>query len=66
MWPPQRFSWGSNGCGSGGLVLFEAYDDIATAIACEKALKKWWRPWKLALIEKENPHWCDLYPEIAG
>jgi putative endonuclease len=22
--------------------------------------------WKIALIEKDNPNWIDLYPEIAG
>jgi putative endonuclease len=34
------------------------------AIAREKALKKWSRAWKLELIEKSNPEWRDLYPEI--
>jgi putative endonuclease len=29
-------------------------------------LKKWARAWKIALIEKDNPNWIDLYPEIAG
>jgi putative endonuclease len=52
--------------GTKRLVHFEAYDDIETAIAREKALKKWRRQWKLALIERENPDWRDLYPEIVG
>jgi putative endonuclease len=24
------------------------------------------RAWKILLIEKDNPNWVDLYPEIAG
>jgi putative endonuclease len=37
------------------LVHFEVFDDIASAIAREKALKKWRRIWKLDLIERNNP-----------
>jgi len=37
------------------LVWFEIYDDVATAIAREKELKKWRRDWKIRLIEEENP-----------
>ncbi|MEY9127963.1 GIY-YIG nuclease family protein [Bradyrhizobium yuanmingense] len=44
------------------LVLFEIYDDPATAIAREKELKKWRRDWKTRLIEEQNPNWDDLYP----
>jgi putative endonuclease len=36
------------------------------AIKREKRLKKWPRAWKISLIEKDNPNWIDLYPEIAG
>jgi putative endonuclease len=43
------------------LVWFEQYDDMHIAIAREKSLKKWRRAWKLALIEKSNPQWRDLY-----
>jgi putative endonuclease len=28
--------------------------------------KKWTRAWKISLIEKDNPNWTDLYPQIAG
>jgi putative endonuclease len=28
-------------------------------------MKKWNRVWKVELIEKANPNWIDLYPEIA-
>ena len=48
------------------LVLFEIYDDPATAIAREKELKKWRRDWKTRLIEEQNPNWDDLYPGIAN
>jgi len=48
------------------LVLFEIYDDAATAIAREKELKKWRRDWKTRLIEEQNPNWDDLFPGIAN
>jgi putative endonuclease len=48
------------------LVYFERFDDVETAIHREKRLKKWSRAWKISLIEKDNPDWIDLYPEIAG
>ncbi len=43
------------------LVWFESTDSIEAAIAREKQLKNWKREWKLALIEKANPDWIDLY-----
>lgn len=46
------------------LVYFEVYDDIVDAISREKTLKRWRRSWKLDLIEKDNPDWRDLYPDI--
>jgi putative endonuclease len=48
------------------LVHFEIFDGIEQAIHREKRLKKWTRAWKIALIEKDNPNWNDLYPAIAG
>jgi putative endonuclease len=48
------------------LVYFEPYDQIELAIRREKQLKKWNRAWKVSLIERENPHWSDLYPTLAG
>jgi putative endonuclease len=48
------------------LVYFEQFDQIEQAIHREKRLKKWTRAWKISLIEKDNPNWIDLYPEIAG
>ena len=47
------------------LVYFEAHDDMAAAITREKQLKKWKRSWKLALIERENPTWRDLWEDLA-
>lgn len=48
------------------LVYFEQFDDPENAIKREKRLKKWSRAWKISLIEKDNPDWNDLYPEIAA
>ncbi|MGY3610508.1 MULTISPECIES: GIY-YIG nuclease family protein [unclassified Bradyrhizobium] len=48
------------------LVYFEVFEEIEHAIHREKRLKKWPRAWKISLIEKGNPDWIDLYPEIAG
>ena len=48
------------------LVYFEIFQDVEQAIKREKRLKKWSRAWKISLIEKDNPDWNDLYPEIAG
>jgi putative endonuclease len=43
------------------IVYYEETNDVKSAIEREKSLKKWKRSWKLALIEKENPSWKDLY-----
>ena len=43
------------------LVYFEIHTDINSAIHREKRLKEWKREWKIALIEKDNPEWYDLY-----
>ncbi len=46
------------------LVYYEQYQDMISAIKREKQLKWWERKWKLALIEKNNPYWNDLYEQI--
>ncbi len=46
------------------LVFWEQYGDIGEAIKREKQLKAWERSWKLALIEKGNPEWRDLYEDM--
>jgi len=48
------------------LVWYEAYDDIHTAIAREKRLKRWNRAWKIKLIEENNSGWNDLYDRMMG
>jgi len=42
------------------LVRFEMTDDMLSAIAREKQLKRWHRGWKVNLIEQDNLHWVDL------
>ena len=46
------------------LVYYELHGDMVSAIAREKQLKKWYRAWKLRLIEEHNPTWRDLWEEI--
>lgn len=48
------------------LVYYEVFERIEDEIRREKAIKKWYRRWKLELIEKDNPGWRDLWPEISG
>jgi putative endonuclease len=43
------------------LVYVERHEEIVPAIAREKLVKKWKRPWKFALIEEDNPEWRDLW-----
>ena len=43
------------------LVWYEHHSRIADAIQREKNLKRWYRKWKLDLIEATNPGWHDLY-----
>jgi putative endonuclease len=50
--------------GVGRLVWYEVHDEIESAIAREKRIKKWRRAWKIALIEAENPTWRDLYDDV--
>ena len=47
------------------LVWFEQHSTMESAIAREKVIKHWERKWKLNLIEKTNPDWCDLYAELV-
>jgi putative endonuclease len=45
------------------LVYAERHEEIEFAIAREKLIKKWLRPWKFALIEADNPDWLDLWDQ---
>jgi putative endonuclease len=47
------------------LVWYEPFEVMTNAIQREKSLKRWPRQWKINLIERDNPHWDDLYPQIA-
>ena len=47
------------------LVHFELFDDMYAAISREKQLKAWHRPWKVALIEENNPFWEDRAVEFG-
>ncbi len=47
------------------LVHVEVFRDVHDAILREKRLKKWNRQWKIDLIERDNPEWRDLYPELV-
>ena len=47
------------------LVWFEAHDAVEAAIRREKQIKEWKREGKFNLIERDNPHWTDLYRDVA-
>jgi putative endonuclease len=46
------------------LVYYEMTNDIHIALSREKELKRWRRSWKIALINKRNSGWVDLYPKL--
>ena len=46
------------------LVWYELHGTMQSAIAREKTIKEWKRNGRLALIEKANPHWRDLYKDV--
>ncbi len=48
------------------LVWYKEFADINEAIQREKTLKHHVRAWKINLIERENPHWVDLYSSLTG
>jgi putative endonuclease len=47
------------------LVWFEPHGAPMAAIAREKEIKSWRRSKKIALIERNNPAWCDLFPSLG-
>jgi putative endonuclease len=47
------------------LVFAEHYETILLAIQREKNIKHWSRAWKVQLIQKQNPHWVDLYERLS-
>ena len=46
------------------LVWFETHPNIVLAIKREKSLKRYFRDWKLGLVEGLNPTWMDLTERI--
>jgi putative endonuclease len=63
----HREGTGSKFCAEHGiatLVYVEVHETIQDAIAREKAIKKWNRAWKVALIERDNPGWRDLFLDL--
>ena len=47
------------------LVYFEHHEAIELAIQREKTIKHWSRAWKIELVRRMNPEWCDLFDDIA-
>jgi putative endonuclease len=47
------------------LVWFEVHDTMEAAIQRETQIKEWKRDWKISLIEHDNPHWIDLFPNLS-
>ena len=48
------------------LMWIQEYARARGAIQRERTMKEWPRAWKVNLIERENPHWTDLYPSLPG
>jgi putative endonuclease len=48
------------------LIYYEIANDIRSAIRREKQIKKWYRDWKIELIERNNPYWKDLHDDLLG
>jgi len=47
------------------LVYAEFHASMLEAIAREKLIKRWYRSWKLELIERDNSDWSDLYDNVV-
>ncbi len=48
------------------LVYYELADDMSVAIVREKQIKAGSRAKKIALIERHNPAWLDLYAGLIA
>lgn len=46
------------------VVYIEYVADEASARAREKQIKGWTRAKKVALIQRDNPHWEDILPSL--
>lgn len=47
------------------LMWFEAHESIVSTRFRERQIKEWKRDWKISLIERDNPHWIDLYKNLS-
>jgi putative endonuclease len=47
------------------LVWFEPHQTREAAWRRERQIKEWKRAWKIELIERDNPQWIDLYPNLS-
>ena len=47
------------------LVWYEQYETREAAFTRERRIKKWNRLWKLAMIERINPGWDDLFDHLT-
>jgi putative endonuclease len=50
--------------GADRLVWYEAHESMESARYRERQIKEWKRAWKIQLIEGDNPHWVDRYPNL--
>ena len=67
IWQLRRQQTASVGSGQGftrRLVWYQYFDTAEAALEREKALRQWQRNWLIRLVEKENPLWLDLYPDL--
>ena len=46
------------------LVWFAHLDELEEARRRELQMKEWRRAWKIEAIEKQNPHWRDLFEDL--
>jgi putative endonuclease len=47
------------------LIWYERPESRESAFVRERQINRWYRSWKLELIEKINPSWRDLGDEIS-
>lgn len=53
-------------CGIDRVVWFEVHESAEFARLRERQIKEWKRDWKIGLIERQNPRWIDLYPNLSA
>ncbi|MDX1718194.1 MAG: GIY-YIG nuclease family protein [Anderseniella sp.] len=48
------------------LVYYEVFEDVRDAIQREKNIKRYYRQWKVNLIEQDNSDWRDLSADFTA